>query len=185
MSNVLPLGCELARRQLSLRLDGLLSEPEASLLEAHLATCADCRLAAQGLSSLVGALGQLPRLALPDADLQEIWARTVDAPRGGRRWRIGLAIGAAAAIAAGALVALERSDGRRESTGDEAEFSSAELHRAQADLLLVAELTERALRTAERRAADTALDKGVTPALRQVPVLRQSIHTPATRNRRN
>ncbi len=176
--------CALARRRLSEALDGPLSETERGALRAHLGECAACRAEEEGLSKLCGALRELPRLALPALDLEAVWARTVRAarPDAAGRWRRWmLAVGAAAAATAAVLATAHRGGAPGESAPPEAEVSSAELARARADLHLVAKLADRAVAEAERGALGAALDRGVKPALRRVPVLRQSFAGPSTR----
>lgn len=174
----LPPACATARRRLSEALDGALGELDRAELEDHLSSCGPCRSAGEGLSRLRGALSALPRLALPGEDLEAVWARTVQAGRCAAPWWHGwrFAAGAAAAALAGVLAFAHRP-----APPAQAELSAAELAKAQADLRLVAQLATRAVREAERGALGAALDRGVRPALRQAPVLRQSFADRSTR----
>lgn len=163
--------CALCRHRLEERLDGTLGERERSELDAHLAGCAECRAHAERLSSLVGALGELPELELPDADLEVVWRRTVDSPprQRARRWPVALSA-AAAVLVVGLFVGLfllERPDPAEEP-------APAELAQAKADLELVTQLTQHALRVTQRGAVDAAFDQAVNPALQKVPLFRRN-----------
>jgi predicted anti-sigma-YlaC factor YlaD len=52
--------CERARAQVSLELDGELSQLEARMLSAHLARCGECSGYAEGVRSLTRALREAP-----------------------------------------------------------------------------------------------------------------------------
>ncbi len=158
--------CALCRRRLQERLDGTLGERERSELEAHLTGCAECRTDAEGLSSLVSALGELPELEFPDAELEAVWSRTISPPRHrAPRWPV--AVSAAAALLVAGLFAFERRD-------TEGEPTPTELAQAKADLELVTQLTQHALRVTQRGAVDAALHQAVNPALQQVPLFRRN-----------
>lgn len=173
----LELACALARRRLQERLDGALGERERAELDIHLASCADCRVAADGLLSLVSALGQLPELELEERDLEVVWARTVDARRSHRPRRWLWAISAAAALVVVGLWGAKRDAGDGagvDGAGGERAPTPAELAQASADLELVAQLTERALRASQRGAVEAALDRAVSPAIQRIPVVRRN-----------
>jgi len=163
----LELTCARCRRRLEERLDGTLGERERSELDAHLAGCAECRAHAEGLTTLVSALGEFPELELPDADLEAVWRRTVDSPPRHRARRWPLVLSAAAAVLVAGLFALERHDTAGEPT-------PAELAQAKADLELVAQLTQHALRVTQRGAVDAVLHQAVNPVLQQVPLFRRN-----------
>lgn len=60
-----PAACERTREQVSLSLDGELSELERRLLDAHLARCAACSAYADGVIAFTEALRAAPLEALP------------------------------------------------------------------------------------------------------------------------
>lgn len=127
--------------------------------------------------SLVRALGQLPELELEERDLEVVWARTVDARPTHRPRRWLLAISAAAALVVVSLWGARRAGGDGaggEGASGERAPTPAELAQASADLELVAQLTERALRASQRGAVEAALDRAVRPALQQIPVVRRN-----------
>jgi anti-sigma factor RsiW len=170
----LEFACALARRRLQERLDGALGERERLELDAHLAACAECRAAADGLLSLVSGLGGLPELELAERDLEVVWARTVDARPSRRPRRRLLALLAAAALLAVGLWSAERGVGDEDGDGGAGAPTPAELAQAKADLELVTQLTQRALRASQRGAVETALDHAVYPALQRIPVVRRN-----------
>jgi predicted anti-sigma-YlaC factor YlaD len=61
--------CDRVRGQVSLRLDGELSQLESRMVDAHLARCADCREFAAGITDVTEALRSAPleRLLRPVA----------------------------------------------------------------------------------------------------------------------
>lgn len=179
----LPFACASARRQVHERLDGTLRD--AASLDAHVAVCASCREAAEDLAALVGGLGELPGMTLPDADVECVWARTVAAPahdvrHRNLRWRVAVAA-AAVLVGAAMLVPLLRDDvlGRRGA----ATMSDAEIARAAAEVQLVFKITDRAIQRSNRTAVDRAIGTGVAPALRRIPLLDEGFT--GTTNRRN
>jgi predicted anti-sigma-YlaC factor YlaD len=62
-----PVVCDRVRAQVSLRLDGELSQLESRMVEAHLARCASCSEFAEGVTDVTQALRSAPleRLAQP------------------------------------------------------------------------------------------------------------------------
>jgi len=173
----LELACALARRRVQERLDGALGEHERAELDTHLASCAECRAASGGFESLVRALGQLPELELEERDLEVVWARTVDARLSHRPRRWLLAISAAAALLVVGLWGVKRAGGDgagADGADGERAPTPAELAQASADLELVAQLAERALRASQRGAVEAALDRAVSPALQRIPVVRRN-----------
>ena len=57
---ILPAECAQAYEQLSLRVDGELSDFETVLLEAHLAVCADCQAFEKSITGFTTALRTVP-----------------------------------------------------------------------------------------------------------------------------
>ena len=57
---ILPAECAQAYQQLSLRVDGELSDFETVLLEAHLAVCADCQAFEKNITGFTTALRTVP-----------------------------------------------------------------------------------------------------------------------------
>lgn len=60
------MNCEQALAAISARLDGELSEAESRELDAHLASCASCRVLAKELTELEAGLDLLPMKEAPD-----------------------------------------------------------------------------------------------------------------------
>ena len=87
--------CERVRAQISLRLDGELSELESRMLEAHVGRCAECAAYQADVVSLTTTLREAPLEPLE---------RPVVLRRGGRRVSFArMQIGAAAALAVAVL----------------------------------------------------------------------------------
>jgi anti-sigma factor RsiW len=85
--------CERARRAVSLRLDGELSELEEAVLDSHLASCAHCTMFAADVTGAAATLRAAPLEAL---------GRRVELPL---RRRTGLGAGKVTAWVAGAAAA--------------------------------------------------------------------------------
>jgi Putative zinc-finger len=92
-----PKRCMVARQRLSLRIDGELSEPEARLLERHLALCVECTAWAADLEAVATTLQQAP-LAKPEREMIALRPRL--------RLHDYAAVGAAAAGIAVAVLAI-------------------------------------------------------------------------------
>jgi anti-sigma factor RsiW len=85
--------------------DGTLSEGEFQELELHLAACADCRAAEEGLRRLLATAAALPREKAPGRDLwPEVAERLGSRAWGGRR--IGLAAAAALIVSTATFLML-------------------------------------------------------------------------------
>ncbi len=188
--------CRTARRTLLAREDGAQPAATREALERHLAACAPCRRRAVEIDQALGALRSLPpALPFPAEALESVWDRTIRAepraaappvldairsarpPRGARvtGWRLALAAAVLLAAVLGPYVAFRA----REDAAPAAPQASASLgpeeRRAAAELRLVLELTDRALQRSQRAAVDGVLRRGVDPALRRVPVLREIV----------
>lgn len=70
VENLAMMPCEEARDAISAHLDRSLEEREASALDAHLASCEDCRQQSRQLEAVIGLLRAVPREPVPD-DLAE------------------------------------------------------------------------------------------------------------------
>ncbi len=160
-------GCDSFRPLLHDRLDGELSAGAAEALDAHLATCPDCRSLAAGLSAVRSGLLALPEHPLPPDSLEEILERTVRGPRDrvrlAARWP---AWAAAAAVAALVLILLRGPL----PPGPAAEPSPDDLARAAGEARAVLCLASGAIHRAERAAAERVLVGEVAPALRRIPI---------------
>jgi anti-sigma factor RsiW len=193
---MLPDDCRTARRALLTREDGLLPAVERDALERHLAECADCLDRAVEIEATLGALRTLPSsLPFPDDALESIWNRTIRTARPGgapvarfadgearalRRsraagWRLALAAAALLAAVLGPWLAFRAREGAAPASLSAAASLSPEEQRAAAELVLVLRLTDRALQRSQRAAVDGVLRRGIDPALRRVPVLREIV----------
>jgi hypothetical protein len=172
-------------------MDGALDAQRARELRTHLDSCGACRQHARDLRDLRGALRALPRLTMPEEDLEAVWGRTVDAaargPASRRRvaWPAGLAAAAALLLAALALPLLleapapGRSAAERDMLRAASELKVAlgiagrSLDRARGAALREAMAGEvgRALEDAGEKAAGRALAGEVAPSLDRVPLL--------------
>lgn len=101
------MSCDSHRERIMDRVAGELPSAEATTLDAHLATCADCRAFEREMQDAWDRLGTLSR-AVPPADLPGRFEQTLaqagaraDSAVDGRRWRTG---GLMAAALAGLLV---------------------------------------------------------------------------------
>ena len=173
------LSCTEDREWIHLLLDGdTLDTDRQQKLHAHLANCADCRMAEADLRRIQGALGSLPESPLPDDALEDVLRRTVR-NRGGRRrtWHYGWRAAAAAAvvvIAAGVWLF-------RPTDPSVAEGPTREQIRQVEQVRMVLRLTGGALRKTERAAMSRILSHEVSPALQRVPVKLPSARAPAVR----
>lgn len=173
------LSCTEAREWIHLLLDGdTLETDRQQKLHAHLANCADCRLAEADLRRIQAALGWLPESPLPDDALEDVLRRTVRSSGGRRRtWHYGWRATAAAAvvvIAAGVWLF-------RPMDPAVAEGPTPEQIRQAEQVRMVLRLTGGALRKTERAAMNRILSHEVSPALQQVPVKFPSARTAAAR----
>ncbi|MCU0224561.1 MAG: zf-HC2 domain-containing protein [Acidobacteria bacterium] len=203
MTTLLPDECRSARRALLTRADGDLPAAEAAALARHLAACASCRARAESLDATIAALrGLPPALPFPDDALESVWDRTLraapaegatvvrladravdGAARSPRRatWRLALAAAALLAAVLGPWLAFRaRDDGRfagppGPQPATVAAALTPEERRAAAELRLVLQLTDRALQRSQRAAVDGVLRRGVDPALRRIPLLREIV----------
>jgi hypothetical protein len=203
MTTLLPDDCRGARRALLARADGDLPAAEAAALARHLAACASCRARAESLDAAIAALrGLPPALPFPDDALESVWDRTLraapperapvvrladraadGAARSPRRatWRLALAAAALLAAVLGPWLAFRARDDARfagppgPGPAPVAAALTPEERRAAAELRLVLQLTDRALQRSQRAAVDGVLRRGVGPALRRVPVLREIV----------
>jgi anti-sigma factor RsiW len=185
--------CRTARRALLAREDGDLPVTERNALERHLAACAGCRRRADESEGMLDALRTLPSsLPFPDEALESVWNRTIRAARpegapvvkesarptrpsrtGG--WRLALAAAALLAAVLGPWLAFRARESAAPAAPVVARSLSPEERRAVAELKLVLHLTDRALLRSQRAAMDGVLRRGVDPALRRVPVLREIV----------
>jgi predicted anti-sigma-YlaC factor YlaD len=100
--------CRKAQRLLGRRIDGLLSTPDAAVLDEHLADCSSCRLAAERLERAWDALARIDDAPPAPDDWATIAAA---AEAGSRRWmplwlRLQLAPAPAAIALLAAMVVL-------------------------------------------------------------------------------
>lgn len=157
--------CEWYRRLLSESLDGRLAPSAAEDLAAHLGSCGACETARQELLALREELLDLPTVPLPADALEEVWARTVDAPHWFRHpmreWGLGAA---AAAILAVALLV------KALAPSPEPDPSPEEVKLAAAQALYVLGVTNRAIEKSEDAALNGVLGRTVSPALEQIPI---------------
>ncbi len=188
--------CRTARRALLAREDGAQPAAAREALERHLAACAPCRRRAVEIDQALGALRALPpALPFPDEALESIWNRTLRAapaaaepplrgavraarpPRASRAagWRLALAAAAVLAAVLGPYVAFRAREGAAPVGLPASASLGPEERRAAAELRLVLQLTDRALQRSQRAAVDGVLRRGVDPALRRVPVLREIV----------
>ncbi len=189
-------GCRRARRLLAARPDGDLATTELHALEQHLFDCEECRAYGAQIDGAVDALREFPAsIPFPADALEQVWDRTLRRPRGTnvaragaarasfplvprRRW--GPAAWTAAAAAAVLLAAIVGPylalRGSAPSTPPAAvTVLSPEERRAAADLKRVLMLTDRALDRSRHAAIEGVIRRGVDPALRRVPVLRDFV----------
>lgn len=96
--------CSWAREAASARLDHELDEPESTVLDEHMATCAECRRYVSDATALHRAIRVRPSEPMPDLT-DDIMGR-LRAPRSGRRRNAVLVTAATAVAVVGALVAL-------------------------------------------------------------------------------
>jgi anti-sigma factor RsiW len=162
-------GCDVCRELLHERLDGELPADRAMPLDAHLAACAECRAAAEGLAAVREGLRALPEHPLPARTLEAILDRTVRArrprvlPRFTGAWP---AWAGAAAVVALALLLL-----RVPLAPSSSELpSTADVARARSEARKVLSLASGALHRAEKAASDQVLAGKVAPALRRLPI---------------
>jgi predicted anti-sigma-YlaC factor YlaD len=163
MSAPIALACARARQALQSRLDEDPREPVATEeVERHLQGCPDCRALAHELAEVQAALRGSPLLHFPDEALEQVWARTVRAPKFRVRRAAALWSGlAAAGVLAALLLTLPR--GARAPHGP----SQEEVLRAAADVQFVLRLTDHEIRHQGTRALSEVLNEEVAPALRR------------------
>ena len=159
--------CAAAREAIHAALDADLVEAGLrERLAEHLALCESCREIEAELRAIQGALRALPEKRLPDAALEEVWRRTVQAGHPRTGWaRPGRLVAAAAVFVAIVLGGLWL-----RSASTPAGPSEAELQRAAREARLVLRLASGALRSTERAAFEDVLAKDVSGALRRVPI---------------
>jgi predicted anti-sigma-YlaC factor YlaD len=158
------LDCARARTFLQAALDEDPSDPVApGAVDSHLAACTDCRALARELAQVQAALRAAPLLRFPDDALEEVWDRTVRAPRVPRVRRAAAVWGglAAAAVLGALLLAVPRAP--RTPPGP----SQQEVLRAAADVQFVLRLTDHEIRHQGSRALSEVLNDEVAPALRK------------------
>jgi anti-sigma factor RsiW len=115
MRAVRPVVCERVRAQVSLQLDGELSELERRMLESHLGRCSECAGYARDVSSITELLRDAPLEPLP-APIAVPRPRRVSVPWG--------QVGAAAALVVAVLgVAVQFSEPGRERSRTAPSFS--------------------------------------------------------------
>jgi anti-sigma factor RsiW len=147
-------------------MDGPLDPAREADLSAHLARCAACREHEAGLLLVRRALRALPEAPLPDEDLAQVWARTVDGPpvrlERPARWA---ALTAAALVAGLAIVLIQVGTGPVEPPP-----SQAEIAQAAQDARLALGLAARAMQRSEHAAVNQVLAGEVQPALSRIPI---------------
>ena len=152
--------CGRAGALLHARLDGELGGTDADWLGAHLATCSACREIGEELALVREALRAAPLLGFPERDLEEVWDRTIRAPR--RSGRLRPLLGGLAAAGLAAVLLLSGGFRRPPDLA-----SDAEVLRAAADLRLVLRITDRELRRTGATALHEVIGQEIAPALRQ------------------
>ena len=104
------MNCEQLREQLDAYMDGELSADELRAMEAHAATCEDCKRELEAAKLVREALGALPEEVPVPLNVQARWRNAVRAEakkRRNRRWlRAGYAVAAALVLALGATAVL-------------------------------------------------------------------------------
>jgi predicted anti-sigma-YlaC factor YlaD len=104
-----PVVCERVRAQVSLEVDGELSQLERAMLAAHVARCAECRAYRRDVHALIGALRSAPLETAPPIAVRR-YRRSIPATR--------LQAGAAAAMAFAVVgIASQVVDGRQQGSG--------------------------------------------------------------------
>src|SRR5919197_5607379 len=91
--------CERARRAISLRLDGELSELEEAVLDSHLASCAHCTVFAADVAATTTTLRAAPLEVLGRRIELPLRRRAAFGPRAATAWVAGAAAAAAALLA--------------------------------------------------------------------------------------
>jgi anti-sigma factor RsiW len=164
VSAPIDLACARARQALQAQLDEDPREPVATgEVERHLQGCPECRALARELAEVQAALRGSPLLHFPDEALEQVWARTVRAPKGLRVRRAAAVWSglAAAALLGALLLTLPRSARVPHRPSQE------EVLRAAADVQFVLRLTDHEIRHQGARALSEVLNEEVAPALRQ------------------
>jgi len=157
------IACARARAGLQARLDADPAQRvDTAEIEAHLTACPECRAVARELQEVQDALRAAPLLHFPDQALEEVWDRTLRAPRVTRvRRSVAVWSGLAAAGILGALL-LAVPHGTPVPQGP----SEEEVRRAAAEVQFVFRLTDHEIRHQGTRALREVLDGEVAPALR-------------------
>jgi len=149
------MNCETVRDAIHELFDDDPAMPLGGAVEAHLASCAECREFLAEMTALRSALRALPREPLPSAVLDGVWRDTVRARRVAL-WRAAAAAVVVTALGAGTYFVSSRPSGP----------SQAELARAEAQAELVFGYTARALAATHDAAARNVIERKVSPAVR-------------------
>jgi predicted anti-sigma-YlaC factor YlaD len=156
------IACARARRDVHRVLDGeVLPLERARDHDAHLASCAECRQAADELGGIVRALAALPQETLPPDALERVRDRARE--RGRRSWGGVVRVAASLALVA-ALAAVWFEDVRDRRADD------AELRQAADQVRLVLGIAGRAIERTEDAAIGAVLRDRVSGALDRLPV---------------
>ena len=106
------MSCQVIREQFDERLDGRLAQPRQAAFDAHVATCADCRLEWQAHAGLWEVLERQPGIEPSFGFVERTLRRLDERPVAGRSWfwqpSVRWAALAAAVVALGAGGWVER-----------------------------------------------------------------------------
>jgi len=184
--SILPGECAVSRETLHDLLDGPVEAGRRTSLEAHLATCDECREVDDGLEAVRAGLRSLPETPFPAVALRQVWDRTVNAEReraSAAPWRPRF-VAAAALAASVALVALIISWSR--GLPPAAVPAPGRLHAEQIEQVgrearQVLEVTAAALKRSEHAAIERVLGGEVSPAIRKIGIQWPETRSPADR----
>ncbi len=146
------------------RLDGPMDAERSAELDRLLEESAVYREYAAEQRAIQRELRDLPPMVMPEADLEAVWRRTVEAKRSFLSWRaVGLA--AMLLLAVGVFAMLPS----RDVGHDGADALPPDVAQAMAELRMVFEITDSAVRRSERATVD-GLREHLTPALKWTPI---------------